>query len=78
MDDVAGSPADIDLHVAAVRPPQLCQPLKERSDAGLSFGVLRGQRHEHADAPHALGLLRPRRQRPCNRRAAERDELPPS
>src|SRR6266567_8216540 len=32
--------------------------------------------HEHADAPHSLGLLRARRERPCNGRAAEqRDEL---
>jgi hypothetical protein len=29
----------------------------------------------HADAPHALGLLRTRRERPSDRRAAEqRDE----
>ena len=34
--------------------------------------------HEHADAPHPLGLLRARRQRPRRRRAAEqRDELAP-
>ena len=32
--------------------------------------------HEHADAPHPLGLLRARRERPRSRRAAEqRDEL---
>ena len=34
--------------------------------------------HEHADAPHPLALLRPRRDRPRRRRAAEqRDELAP-
>jgi hypothetical protein len=34
--------------------------------------------HQHADAPHPLALLRPRRERPRRRRASEqRDELPP-
>ena len=34
--------------------------------------------HEHADAPHPLGLLRARRERPRRRRTAEqRDELAP-
>jgi hypothetical protein len=32
--------------------------------------------HEHANSPHLLRLLRARRERPCDRRAAEkRDEL---
>jgi hypothetical protein len=31
--------------------------------------------HEHADAPHSLGLLRPRRERPSRRAAEQRDEL---
>src|SRR5262245_22482796 len=30
---------------------------------------------QHADAPHPPGLLRPRRERPCNRAAEQRDEL---
>ena len=43
-----------------------------------SFGIIFGVGNQHADAPHALGLLRPRRKRPCRRRAAEqRDELAP-
>jgi hypothetical protein len=34
--------------------------------------------HEHADAPHPLALLRPRREGPRGRRAAEqRNELAP-
>jgi hypothetical protein len=45
----------------------------ERRDAGLSFRVVQ-LIHEHADAPDALGLLRPRRG-PHRCRAAERDEL---
>ena len=35
--------------------------------------------HEHADAPHALGLLRACRERPCRRCAAEcGQQFPPS
>src|SRR5258708_25978383 len=38
-----------------------------------------GMAHQEADPPHALGLLRARRERPRRRRAAdERDELAPS
>ena len=34
--------------------------------------------HQHPNAPHPVGLLRPRRERPCRRRAAgQRDELAP-
>ena len=51
----------------------------ERREAGLCFRIIRGQVHEHADAPHPLGLLRVRRERPRRRRAADqRDELAPS
>ena len=73
---IAAAPAIFDPHVAADGPAQLLQPLQERSDAGLRFGIVRGQVREHADAPHSLGLLRPRRERPRRRRTAEqRDEL---
>jgi hypothetical protein len=41
----------------------------------LRFRIILGCRHQHADAPHALALLRARRERPRSRRAAEqRDE----
>jgi hypothetical protein len=36
--------------------------------------VVGGQRCEHGNAPHALGLLRARRERPACRRAAEQHE----
>ena len=43
---------------------------------GPEFRIVRGCGQEHADAPHPLGLLRARRERPRSRRAAEqRDEL---
>jgi hypothetical protein len=54
----------------------LLQPLPKRPDAGLCVQIVRGGANEHADAPHALGLLRPSRKRPCRCRNAEhRDEL---
>jgi hypothetical protein len=55
--------------------PQLPKPLLKRRDAVLCFRIVRGQRHEHADVPHSLGLLRVRRKRPNSRRACKRDEL---
>src|SRR5262249_60060635 len=66
-------------HVLAVGPARLLQALQERGEPGHSFRIVRGQIRQHADAPHALGLLRARRERPRRgRRAAEkRDELAP-
>ena len=39
--------------------------------------IVRGQRHEHADAPHPLGLLRARRQRPRCRAAEQTEKFAP-
>jgi hypothetical protein len=56
----------------------LLQPLEERRTACLPDRVVRSRAHEHANAPHPLGLLRARRERPSGRRAAEsQDELAP-
>jgi hypothetical protein len=53
--------------------------LPKSGDTSLSFWIALSIRHQHTDPPHALGLLRSRRKRPRNRRAAEkRDELAPS
>jgi hypothetical protein len=72
---IACGPAVLDPHVAADSPAPFLQPLQKRADAGLSFRIVRGQMHKHADAPHPAGL-RPHRERPRSRRAAEqRDEL---
>src|SRR5262245_23664930 len=47
----------------------------ECCDAGLSFRIVHSYVHKHPDPPHPLALLRPRRERPRSRRAAEqRDE----
>src|SRR5262249_21409903 len=44
-------------------------------DQGFLVGIAFGSAHEHTDPPHALGLLRVRRERPSGCRAAEqRDE----
>jgi hypothetical protein len=72
---VGRGPANVDPDVATVGPTQLAQGLCERRDAGLCFRVIRGRGYEHADAPHALALLRTRRERPCRRAAEQGDEL---
>jgi len=61
MNVVGRGPAGIDPQVG---PAQLFQGLRERREAGLSLRIVGGPIHEHADAPHALDLLRARRARP--------------
>src|SRR5262249_60985296 len=74
---VACGPAVIDPHIAAVGPAQLLQSLHERREAGLTYRMVVGERHEHTDAPD-LRRLRARRERPGRCRAAEqRDERAP-
>jgi hypothetical protein len=76
---IAAGPTIVDLDVAPFNPAQALQALQQRRDIGLSLRIALGVSHEHADAPHPLGLLRPGRERPCGRRAAEkRNELAPS
>src|SRR5499427_3172843 len=77
--DVAGCrPAGIDPDIAALCPAELLKSLAQRRDTGLPYRIVRGEWHEHADAPHPLGLLRARHKRPRCRAAKERDELAPS
>src|SRR5215471_394886 len=69
-------PARVDLHVAADAPAGLLETLQERAEAGLKFPIVRSRGQENANEAHLLALLRPRRNRPSRRRAAEqRDEL---
>jgi hypothetical protein len=42
----------------------LLQALLERRYAGLTYRIVRGDWHEHSDAPHSLRLLCARRERP--------------
>jgi hypothetical protein len=70
-------PPKVHPHVAAIGPTQVCKCLRERREAKLRQRIVFVGRHERADAPHPLALLRPRREgpscpaEPCN-------ELPPS
>ena len=59
--------------------PSFWSPSRNAAIPGLCFRVALGIAHQHADPPHALGLLRARGERPRSRRAAKkRDELAPS
>src|SRR5262249_61522836 len=63
-----------DAHIAPDDPAQFAEALQERCVAGLSFGIVCQPGHEHADPPRLSALLRPRRERPRGRRAAERQD----
>jgi hypothetical protein len=68
--------AVFDPHVTADGPAKFRQPLRERSDVFQSSRVTFDHAQEHTDTPDPLALLRPRRERPRDRRAAEQhDEL---
>jgi hypothetical protein len=71
---VGPTKACLDLDVATVCPTQLFQALLKRRHSGLSFPIV-GHCHQQPDPPHALALLRVRRERPRGRSADERDEL---
>ena len=78
----SASPAAQRVSIRTLRPsvqPNCCSPCRNAAMRACPFRIVRGRGHEHADAPHPLGLLRARRERPRRRRAAEqRDELAPS
>ena len=62
---------------ASLRPSQPIEFPPERRELRLHIRIVLGEAREHADAPHALALLRARRERPCRRAAAEKgNELP--
>src|SRR5262245_31614011 len=72
------APARINPDIAALCPPGFLKSLSEHRNPCLYYRVAFGKRYQYADAPHALGLLRTRSERPSCRRAAEkRDELSP-
>jgi hypothetical protein len=70
---VIAGPTKVHPHVAAIDPTQARKRLQERRDVRQTRG--RAAPQEHADAPHAVALLRPRRERPRRRAAEERDEI---
>src|SRR5262245_20355044 len=70
------SPSKVDAHVAALGPAELLEGLPESDRAHLSLGIALLVHHEHADPPHALGLLRACGEPQCSR-ADTRYELAP-
>src|SRR6516225_6950891 len=75
--DVIAGPTKVDPHVAAIGPTQARKRLSEHRDLRLRQRIVFVVPHEHADAPHAVALLRARRERPCRRAPKQRDELAP-
>src|SRR5215472_615726 len=69
--DVTAAPPNVHPHVAAIGPTQVRKRLRKRREASLLQGIVFFATDEHTDAPHALALLRTRRDRPY-RRAAEK------
>jgi hypothetical protein len=55
-----GSPMSVDPHIPAYDPARLRQSLLERTDPGLIVRIIRHRAQKHADAPHAVALLRAR------------------
>src|SRR5262249_43463682 len=73
---IAASPTRLDSQIAALHPAEPPQFSLKRRKAPVHFRIVSHGDLQHADPPHALGLLRPRRQRPrCRRAAEQRDEL---
>jgi hypothetical protein len=75
---IGTSPMIIDLQVAAFAPAPFLHPLPECHNASLCLRIVYGHPTEHADPPHAIGLLSTRRHRPRRCAPDPRDELPPS
>ena len=64
---IAPGPSVVDLDVLSDNPAQLLQSLQQSGIADLCLRIVRGVGHEGADAPHALALLRARREWPSGR-----------
>ena len=62
--DVTAAPTNVHMHVAAIGPAQARKRLSERREGSLLDGIVFVERHEHADAPYPVALLRARRERP--------------
>src|SRR6516165_51801 len=75
---VNAEPPKVHSHVTAIGPTQTRKRLRERRHARLIYGIAFVKLHEHANAPHAVALLRPRREWPRRRAPEPRDECPPS
>jgi hypothetical protein len=74
---IAGVPIIVDPKIAFRCPSKLAQGEFKCRNAGQRFRIGGGNDIDHADAAHAVGLLRPRRERPRRRAAEQRDEIAP-
>jgi hypothetical protein len=74
---VAGSPAIGNPNRAAVDPAEFVKSVVKSLYAGVRQRIVFGLRHKHADLPHAIALLRTRRERPSCGAAKKCDELAP-
>jgi hypothetical protein len=72
---VTAAPPRVHSHVAATGPTQVRKRLRERRVDELPPWIVFVERHEHADAPHAVALLRLRQHRPHRRAPETGDEL---
>src|SRR5262245_39642180 len=63
------------MDVAAFLPAEAFKPLPKCCEPLLPYGAASRAMHQHADAPHPLGLLCVRRERPRSSAAEQRDEL---
>src|SRR6516162_3977645 len=72
---IARAPAIVDADILPDGPTRLLQGLRESGQECVPFSIVCRKRCKDTDAPHAIGLLRPRRERPCGRPAEQRDEL---
>jgi hypothetical protein len=67
---ITARPSDFNPYIAAVDPTQLMQDFLEHRDTCLLVCLLCCA-HEHADASHAIDLLRARDERPRDRRTTD-------
>src|SRR5262249_19841743 len=75
IDRTAG-PTLFDPNVVALRPSQCLQSLNERTAVAKPFGVTCNFRPQYGDLWQTCRLLRARRERPRDRRAAEKRDEP--
>jgi hypothetical protein len=76
--DVSAVPPKVHPHVAAIGSTQARKRLRERRDVSLPLWIVLAAPHEHANAPYAVALLRPRRERPRCCAAESSNEFAPS
>jgi hypothetical protein len=74
---VSARPTKVRPHIATIGPTQVRKRLIERRDVTFRLSIVFVIGHEHADAPNAVALLRPRRKRPRRRAPKPCDELAP-